>query len=290
MKQYEYNLIIMLPPSFFFFVPYIVVCTKRIDVGQLGRWIAKNVFSDIVKEKEEDGTSRWLFKDIDLTLKERILHRVWVASSCLFMGMLFGANVMFWQLLLVEESSGCDVNDSSKDCFEITNWAWTKQDPINCTSAVIQKETSIVICYKIVFNFGVATGASYGVFKMSIMAFNLSSSALLMIKKHKTLCVLRIIITSLFILAILLSVVLKMSPLGVVILSSNFVVIAQITVIASNLLIFLWYIPWDKLIKLNAERNNVNDNNSENLDCFIDYNKGQQSMEMRGVESIGTEV
>ena len=290
MKQYCYNLILSLPTIVFFIVYFIVVRAIRTDVDQHGRWIAKNVFSDIVKEKEEDGTLRWLFKDIDLTLERRILHRVLVASSYLFLGMLLGANVMFWQLFLVEVSSGCDVNDSSKDCFEITPWAWTKQDPINCSSAVIQKGTSYVLCYKIVFNFGVAIGASYGVFKMSIMAFSLSSSILLMTKKHKILCVSRIIITLLFIFVISISVVWKMSSLGVAFLSSNITVFLQITVITWNLFIFLWYIPWDKLINLNAERNNVNDNNSENLDSFIDYNKGHLSMEMRGVESIGTEV
>ncbi|XP_022798760.1 uncharacterized protein LOC111336855 [Stylophora pistillata] len=187
MKRYEYGLLAALPPVFFLIVCFIVILWKFRDLKLLASSIAKMAFSDIlkVKKKKEDGKPKWLFKDIDLTCEKGILFTILATSLMLFTGMLTGTLVMFWQLLLVEVSSDCDVEDPSKDCFEVKFWGWPKQDPVNCSSASIQDGTTQVLCYKIVFNFGVATGASYGAFKLSMLAYSLGSSVLLMINHEK---------------------------------------------------------------------------------------------------------
>ena len=157
MELKQYSLIVLMPSLLsVLIVIFIAVFLKSGDLKLIGRWIARNAFSDVLKEKKkrEDRTSRWLFQDIDLTSKRSILHRVWLATSLLFAGMFSGAMVMFWQLLLLEVSSVCDINDPSKDCFEITVWEMPKQDPINCSSAAVQNGTTYVLCYKIVFNLG----------------------------------------------------------------------------------------------------------------------------------------
>ena len=267
MELWQYSLIVLMPSLLsVLIVIFIAVFLKSGDLKLIGRWIARNAFADILKEKKkrEDRTSRWLFQDIDLTSKRSILHRVWFATSLLFAGMFSGAMVMFWQLLLLEVSSVCDINDPSKDCFEITVWEMPKQDPINCSSAAVQNGTTYVLCYKIVFNLGVAIGASYGVFKLSMLAFSLGSSALLMIKKTKTLRASRIVISVLFHFAIAIPAVLKVTSLGVAILSNNLVVFLQIVITALNSTIFLWCIPWDEMIVLKTENNYRNDTGLEN--------------------------
>ena len=267
MELWQYSLIVLMPSLLsVLIVIFIAVFLKSGDLKLIGRWIARNAFADILKEKKkrEDRTSRWLFQDIDLTSKRSILHRVWFATSLLFAGMFSGAMVMFWQLLLLEVSSVCDINDPSKDCFEITVWEMPKQDPINCSSAAVQNGTTYVLCYKIVFNLGVAIGASYGVFKLSMLAFSLGSSALLMIKKTKTLRASRIVISVLFYFAMAIPAVLKVTSLGVAILSNNLVVFLQIVITALNSTIFLWCIPWDEMIVLKTENNYRNDTGLEN--------------------------
>lgn len=267
MELKQYSLIVLMPSLLsVLIVIFIAVFLKSGDLKLIGRWIARNAFADILKEKKkrEDRTSRWLFQDIDLTSKRSILHRVWFATSLLFAGMFSGAMVMFWQLLLLEVSSVCDINDPSKDCFEITVWEMPKQDPINCSSAAVQNGTTYVLCYKIVFNLGVAIGASYGVFKLSVLAFSLGSSALLMIKKTKTLRASRIVISVLFYFAMAIPAVLKVTSLGVAILSNNLVVFLQIVITALNSTIFLWCIPWDEMIVLKTENNYRNDTGLEN--------------------------
>ena len=267
MELWQYSLIVLMPSLLsVLIVIFIAVFLKSGDLKLIGRWIARNAFADILKEKKkrEDRTSRWLFQDIDLTSKRSILHRVWFATSLLFAGMFSGAMVMFWQLLLLEVSSVCDINDPSKDCFEITVWEMPKQDPINCSSAAVQNGTTYVLCYKIVFNFGVAIGASYGVFKLSMLALSLGSSALLMIKKTKTLRASRIVISVLFYFAMAIPAVLKVTSLGVAILSNNLVVFLQIVITALNSTIFLWCIPWDEMIVLKTENNYRNDTGLEN--------------------------
>ena len=267
MELRQYSLIVFMPSLLsVLIVFFIAVFLKSGDRKMIGRWIARNAFSDILKEKKkrEDRTSRWLFQDIDLTSKRSILHRVWFATSLLFAGMFSGAMVMFWQLLLLEVSGVCDINDPSKDCFESTVWEMPKQDPINCSSAAVQNGTTYVLCYKIVFNLGVAIGASYGVFKLSMLAFSLGSSALLMIKKTKTLRASRIVISVLFYFAIAIPAVLKVTSLGVAILSNNLVVFLQIGITALNSTIFLWVIPWYELIVLKDGNNYRNDTGLEN--------------------------
>ena len=267
MELWQYSLIVLMPSLLsVLIVIFIAVFLKSGDLKLIGRWIARNAFADILKEKKkrEDRTSRWLFQDIDLTSKRSILHRVWFATSLLFAGMFSGAMVMFWQLLLLEVSSVCDINDPSKDWFEITVWEMPKQDPINCSSAAVQNGTTYVLCYKIVVNLGVAIGASYGVFKLSMLAFSLGSSALLMIKKTKTLRASRIVISVLFYFAIAIPAVLKVTSLGVAILSNNLVVFLQIGITALNSTIFLWVIPWYELIVLKDGNNYRNDTGLEN--------------------------
>ena len=267
MELKQYSLIVLMPSLLsVLIVIFIAVFLKSGDLKLIGRWIARNAFSDVLKEKKkrEDRTSRWLFQDIDLTSKRSILHRVWFATSLLFAGMFSGAMVMFWQLLLLEVSSVCDINDPSKDCFEITVWEMPKQDPINCSSAAVQNGTTYVLCYKIIFNLGVAIGASYGVFKLSMLALSLGSSALLMIKKTKTLRASRIVISVLFYFAIAIPAVLKVTSLGVAILSNNLVVFLQIVITALNSTIFLWVIPWYELIVLKDGNNYRNDTGLEN--------------------------
>ena len=275
MELWQYSLIVLMPSLLsVLIVIFIAVFLKSGDLKLIGRWIARNAFADILKEKKkrEDRTSRWLFQDIDLTSKRSILHRVWFATSLLFAGMFSGAMVMFWQLLLLEVSSVCDINDPSKDWFEITVWEMPKQDPINCSSAAVQNGTTYVLCYKIVFNLGVAIGASYGVFKLSMLAFSLGSSALLMIKKTKTLRASRIVISVLFYFAMAIPAVLKVTSLGVAILSNNLVVFLQIGITALNSTIFLWVIPWYELIVLKDGNNYRNDTGLENPVAATDDN------------------
>ena len=58
--------------------------------------------------------------------------------------------------------------------------------------------------------------------------------------------------------------VLKVTSLGVAILSNNLVVFLQIVITALNSTIFLWVIPWYELIVLKDGNNYRNDTGLEN--------------------------
>ena len=147
----------------------------RIPLDGISRWVTTNVFSDIFKEKKKKTCcpreARWLLKDIDLTAAKRLLSKVLIGFFMLFYVMFSAALTIFWQLLLRDVSYDCDEDDLTKDCFE-RKWSWKAQDPLNCSSAavqtLIQNGTIQVACYKIVFNFGLASGVSYGSFNLSM--------------------------------------------------------------------------------------------------------------------------
>ena len=117
-----------------------------------------------------------------------------------------------------------------------------------------------------------ATDASYGTFKFSMLAFSLGSSALLIIEKPKTQRALKFFITVLvFLVAVTLSVLMP-TPFGAAILSNNLVVISQIIIKLWISFNFLWYFPWDRLIVLNTTKNNLNDTGLENPVAVTDDN------------------
>ena len=65
---------------------------------------------------------------------------------------------------MLDISFSCDDEDNTKDCFEydFLNWEAFKtfgSYPIDCNSTAVQNGTVEVVCYKIVFNFGLAAGA-----------------------------------------------------------------------------------------------------------------------------------
>lgn len=270
MKQYEYSLIIILPPIIVSILSPIAVCCIFCDMNLIGRWIIKNVFSNILKEeKGKDGTPRWFFKDIDLTSlqpissQEKLRSRIRLVYSLLFAVVLSGTLLSFWQLLVLEVSSDCETEDPSKDCYEVKTRSWPKQDPVNCSSAAIQNGTTYVLCYKIVFNLGLATGANYGIFKLSMLALSLGPSVMLMMK-NRCIRLKLIIISILPFILVLPPLVLMFTTLTVGFLSDKSVVIVQAVIIVVNSLIFLWGIPWDKLTELKAEQNNPNNTGLEN--------------------------
>ena len=147
----------------------------RIPLDGISRWVTTNVFSDIFKEKKKKTCcpreARWLFKDIDLTAEDELLSKVLTRFLMLFSLMFGTVLTVFWLLFVLDVSYDCDEDDLSKDCFE-RKWTSEPQDPLNCSSAavqtLIQNGTIQVACYKIVFNFGLASGVSYGSFNLSM--------------------------------------------------------------------------------------------------------------------------
>lgn len=230
-------------------------------------WIAKNAFSDVLNEKKKkrERRPRWFFKDIELTPDEELLlSKISKTLFLLFTGMLLCTIIMFWHLLLFDISGECDVDDPSKDCFEIATGGSPKQDPVNCSSAAIQDGTTRVQCYKIVFNFGVARGASYGIFKTSLLAINLASSVLLMIKRPKLLRAIKVIAALLVVLASAIVVILVATPVGVAFLSNHFAVLLQALIVVLVLVNFLYGIPWSELRLIANDTNDAtNDNQND---------------------------
>ena len=198
MKSDVYGKILLLPPPLVTYIPILVFPVmkvfyrKRFD--QISLWVATNAFSDIFKEKKKKTCcpreARWLFKDIDLTAEEELLSMVLTRLLMLFSFMFGAVLTVFWLLLVLDVSYDCDEDDLSKDCFA-NKWTSELQDPLNCSSAavqtLIQNGTIQVACYKIVFNFGLASGASYGSFKLSMFAIKVSAGAILRIKTTKML-------------------------------------------------------------------------------------------------------
>ena len=268
MKSDEYVKILVWPPFLVTYIPifvyWVVMRFYRIPLDGISRWVATNVFSDIFKEKKKKTCcpreARWLLKDIDLTAAKRLLFKVLIRFFVLFYLMFGAALAIFWQLLLRDESYDCDEDDLSKDCFE-RKWTSEPQDPLNCSSAavqnLIQNGTIQVICYKIVFNFGLASGVSYGSFNLSMFVIKVGASALLRIETTKMLRWAQALV-GLLVLSVVTSLIVvdAVIPSAAIFFSGHPSTFIQIVTTAIISVVFLFYIPWRELIDLKTQRDN----------------------------------
>ena len=251
MKEGLYSLFILIPLIVIVMVAIIVwqiMVPKDINVDHL---IATYAFSSIIEKKtDNNGATTWLLKDI--ALEGQLLSEVLNGLIGLLISLIVGVLIMFFQLLLIDISYSCDLEDKSKDCFEFKIWDTHRfsNDPIDCTSAAVQNGTVDVICYKIVFNAGLAIGASYGAFKISMAVINLAAAGLLMIKQTKTICRVRAIFTFLFIGLVVALLVVQFTTLRVFLVSDTLSNTLQAAVTMCIGLIFVASIPWKDLIML----------------------------------------
>ena len=276
MKSDAYSRIFVWPPLFVTYAPilFLLMTTPfcRISLDRVSRWVATNVFSDIFKEKKRKTCcpreTKWLFKDNDMTDDEELLSKVRTRFLMLFYVMFGLVLTIFWQLLVRDVSYDCDEDDLSKDCFE-RKWSLKSQDPLNCSSAAVQNlirnGTIQVICNKIVFNFGLATGASYGSFKLSMFAVKVSTSAILLIKKTKILRWVQVSVVLLVLGTVIsLIVVETVIPSVAIFFFNHLGAIAQMITTAIIAAVFLCFIPWRELIELKTQRENQQDTVLEN--------------------------
>ncbi|XP_067033233.1 uncharacterized protein [Acropora muricata] len=161
------------------------------------------------------------------------------------------------KLLLLEVSYDCDPDETSKDCFEFKFWdTWRYSNaPINCTSKAVIDDSVEIICYEIVYNFGTAAGASYGVFKISNGAMELLATLILMRKTTRFVSVVRtvLLLAVLGFVGIIIGV--QGSSWRVYLETTNFTYIYQALGTLSLAFQFVFLVPWKDLIrKINEER------------------------------------
>ena len=277
MRLDEYHSIFFLPPVVVIFILALVLCVLvyyykyKIPLDRIICWSATSLFSDIFKEKKKKKKkkktcpeeTKWLFKDINLTAQKPLLFKVQVTFLALCY-VIFGlVLVTFWQFLVWEASYDCDEDDPTKDCFELKSSS-KPQDPLNCSSAavqhLIQNGTIQVICNKIVFNFGLATGISYSSFKLFMFVVKAGTSAILMIKTERFLLGVRVSAVVLFLVTITSFIVVGgVIPSAQIFFFDHWDTILQIIATEILAIVFLYYIPWWELIHLKTLGENQQD-------------------------------
>ena len=272
MKDIYYSLIVILPSLVFVFGSFLVLfCIARKDKTRkehLKRWAVSNIFSDIIKKKTKNREeTRWLLKDIDLTNEKRILSRIFISFISLSFGLIGGMAILFLQILLLDVSYSCEQNsENTKDCFEYKLWrtdgGWGR-DPIDCNSAAVQNGTVQVVCYKFVFNIGLASGASYGGFKLAMAVVNVATTLMLMAAKPKHVCWIKTIVALVYLCLLAGIIAIHSTSYRVSFLSGNLVIILQMILVMGIVCSFVFTIPWNDLIALKP-RDNEQDVGLEN--------------------------
>lgn len=256
MKEVWYGVMVGLPAFVTAYGPFIVLLVMGYRVKRLRRWVATNAFSRIINTKtDERGETRWLFKDMDLTDEVKILSRVLSSLFYLFLVLLGGIVLLFYQLLLLDVSFRCDHNEKTQDCFKQSLWDLEaiqklSRDSIDCNSAAARNGSVEVVCYKIVFNFGLAAGASYGGFQLSVVVLNLATSAMLMAKQAKTILKIRLFLGFLSLALLAAVIAVQVTSLRNIFTSDNLVIALQGMVSVVTVYCFVFGIPWKKLIAL----------------------------------------
>ncbi|PFX22747.1 hypothetical protein AWC38_SpisGene12715 [Stylophora pistillata] len=270
MKRYYYGLIGTLLALVTSCVPLVILvaasfCGKE-KASALIHWIVSNAFSAVITKKTDSGLTRWYLKDIELTRSERLMRKLFSSLFGLFFTMFTLASSVFWETLLLDVSYGCKPDDASMsmECFEynikenVEFWrAFSRfgEYPIDCNSPKYLNGSVGVICYQMVFNIGAASGASYGGFKLAMIAVNAATSAMLLHKRSGTVNRTRIFIAVLLVTVYVAFVVSQVvetekgpSSLIVMIDSHNVAIYLQVIMGLGAILSFVYYIPWKQLV------------------------------------------
>ena len=266
MKEFYYSLIILLPAI----VCIAVCCVAVYVVGRnderrrerFRRWVVSNLFSGIIKKKTKNrDETRWLFKDVDLTEEQKLLSKVFYVFLALSVALITNVAILFWQILLLDVTYSCEQNSQrTKDCFEYRLWnseAFKEfsRDPIDCNSAAVQNGTVEVVCYKLVFNIGLAFGASYGGFKLAMAVLNVATTLMLMTTKPKTVCRIKTIVFLVFLAFLGTIIAIHATSLRVSFMSGNLVIILQMTLVVGMVVSFVFNFPWNDFIALRRRGN-----------------------------------
>lgn len=177
--------------------------------------------------------------------------------------------ILFWQILPLDVSYSCEENsEKTMDCFEYHLWnseAFKKfsRDPIDSNSAAVQNGTVQVVCYKLVFNIGLASGASYGGFQLSMASLNVATTLMLIATKPKTVCRIKTIAILAFLVFFGAIIAIHATSLRISFFSGNLVIILQMITVVFIIVAFVFLIPWNDLIEL-RERDNEQAIGSEN--------------------------
>ena len=191
--------------------------------------------------------------------------------------LLTSVAMMFWQILLLDVTFTCERNsEKTKDCFEYKLWnskafETFSRDPIDCNSAAVQNGTVQVVCYKLVFNIGLASGASYGGFKLAMAVLNVGTTLMLMASKSKTVCRIRAVVILIFCVFIGAITAIHATSFRVSFMSGNFVIILQMLLAMGIVLCYVFFFPWDDFMAL-RERNNEQATGLENTAANVDDN------------------
>ena len=268
MNDGHYSLPIIIP-SLVFLVVACIVCIVLLRKGKDPlRLIAIYAFPDVIEKKtDNNGATRWLLKDIYLEDGSDLLLKVLRSIGALGLALFLSVVMVFFQLLLVDISYSCDLEDKNKDGFEYKLWDTSRnsKEPINCSSDAVLNGTVDVVCYKIVFNAGLAMGASYGTFKISVAVINLATTVLLMIKQTKTICKIRIVLGFLYVGLIVVFVGIQFTNWRVYLVSDTLANTSQALTTAGVGFIFVIIIPWKDLVTLKNVQNNQRDRGTENM-------------------------
>ena len=271
MKEVWYPTIVLIPSVITAYGPIIVLVIMGYSGSRLRRLVASYAFSRIITKKiDNNGATRWLFKDIDLTDEGKVLSKVFTSFFILFLVLFSGVVVLFYQFLLIEVSYTCQPNEKSQDCFKAVFWdveAFQKfsRDSIDCKSTAVKDGTEDVVCYKLVFNVGLASGAGYGAFQLSMVLLNAATTALLMSKQMKTICKIRVSMVFLSVALLAAFVVVQVTSLYVYFTSDNLVIVLQMMLATATGYCFVFGVPWKKLVALKQVSNRQQDTGLENV-------------------------
>jgi len=243
-------------------VVYVVGRNDETRRERFRRWVATNLFSGIIKKKTKNrDETRWLFKDIDLTEEHELLTKVFFFFLVLSFILISSVALMFWQILLLDVTYNCEQNsESTKDCFEYNLWnleafKTLSRDPIDCNSAAVQNGTVQVVCYKLVFNIGLASGATYGGFKLSMAVLNVATTLMLMATNPKTVCRVRTIVLILFLVLFGTIITIQSTSLRVTFMAGNLVIMLQMLLVLAVVFGFVFNFPWIDFITLREREN-----------------------------------
>lgn len=257
MEIKEYIIIAISPLILVLCLPLICIFFGKTKIDKilenLIEYMFLNMFPDILKFKMDEEIV--YIKNVKLSTQcpnhEKTIDRVFKVFGIISFLLILYLVLVFGQFTFIEYSYDCDVVGQGKDCFEYPNTAVRA----NCSDPDILKGKKLVVCYRLVFQFELATGVCYGIYKTCTMLLSVGSTLIININKNhiKRLKIVVGIIGSIIVTSVIvLEFTLKSHPFFRFTKMKLYLTITVGTAIMS---FFIVLMPWEGIIE---EKNRAN--------------------------------
>lgn len=258
MEIYAYGLIAAIPCFVYLFIS-LAVLLIAFCIGKFCKvmdFFAFNTIPGILKTKKDNNNQTLVYLRIgqDKVLLQDNCIIIWVKKVLFIISLTVGAymSAAFGHFTFIDYTYDCD---GGKDCFLWPSRSAFKADRANCSDPDIQQGKKLIVCYRLMFEPGLAAGVIFGMYRTSVILANGLVTLIGQCSKDCIKCV-QILLLCIFFIIVVTTIALTAvfySSAIMRISGTYFELIFTAVIVWITAFLIIYRMPWDKIIESKIE-------------------------------------